>query len=199
MDNDEILMISKSIPSVFPKDSYDKVACNYNTTGDYFGYANYPNYSYKCKIFDGFLYSYYSFTVLLTVAIIIIIDLYLLKKIKDQNKNKIKLNNKDSKLKNDLKIKEERITKMVIFNAIILIFLRSPEILATIFNIYIYSKESYLFEFSLYFSSNLNELFDFLFLLHSTFQFFLFYKFNKNFKESFNDRILVLIIPKLRQ
>jgi hypothetical protein len=72
-------------------------------------------------------------------------------------------------------------------NTIFIIILRIPDILATYFHIKLNTSES---EFSYYYDiGKIIDLFDFLFTLHPFFQFILFYKFNRNFRESFQDKI----------
>lgn len=75
---------------------------------------------------------------------------------------------------------------MIISNTLFQVVLRSPEILSLVLEIK-ESNDSSNDTLTLYFKSNINEIFGFLFLLHPVFQFFLFYKFNRTFRESFKD------------
>lgn len=79
---------------------------------------------------------------------------------------------------------------MIIFNALFLAFIRIPEIFAMVYYVIFYRGLTE--QFTVYFNSNINEIFDFMFVFHPLCQFYLFYKFNRNFNESFLNLYMVL-------
>lgn len=111
---------------------------------------------------------------------------------KNQNKTKMKnLGSANSEMNikkiQDLKSKEENLTKLIITNTMFLIILRAPDIIATIYHIKLnthYTKLSFYYDIG-----KIIELFDFLYTVHPVFQFVLFYKFNRYFRESFQDQL----------
>lgn len=92
----------------------------------------------------------------------------------------------------DLKDSEDNMTKLVFTNTFFLVFLRFPETIALLYHIKI---NSYYTDLSYFYDTNkIIDLFDFLYSLHSTFQFILFFKFNKYFKESAKDIFIKLLL-----
>lgn len=67
-----------------------------------------------------------------------------------------------------------------------MIILRIPDIMVTFYHIKFNTQYT---ELSFYYDTGkIIELFDFLFPINPLFQFILFYKYNKNFRESFEER-----------
>lgn len=76
---------------------------------------------------------------------------------------------------------------MVLTNTFFLLILRAPEVVALYYHI---KLNLHIEALNLYYDTGkINELFDFLFTLHPLFQFILFYHFNKNFRDSFQDLV----------
>lgn len=131
---------------------------------------------------------------LFTFLFIICCDIYLLRKVKEQNKNKLILSesfNNNACLLNDFIKREERITRMVIVNALCMILVRAPEIIANSYQLFQYfgiPPAYFLFNFCQYtYCGNLNELGEYVFPLNGIFQFIVFNKFNSKFRESFKE------------
>ena len=137
-------------------------------------------------MFEYLLISYYVACDVIIVAIIFLSDFYLILKYRKIISGKIaSMKSSPSSIEkiNELNKKERNITKLVITNGFILLFLRIPEIFGAYFQITNHLETSLLSRF--FDTGRINEFFDFLFTLHPTFQLILFYKFNINFRESF--------------
>ena len=111
--------------------------------------------------------------------------------IRNNSRTKLKqlsdLTSKENKKKmEDLLNKENNITKLIITNTIFLIIIHVPEIVATIYHIKYNNSFNVLNYY--YDTQKIIDLADFLFLINPLFQFILFYKFNRNFRESFMDK-----------
>ncbi len=163
-----------------------------------------PNDNFKTNlsqteylIFNFFQYIKIIFADLLLIVLIILIDIrlsFFIQKQISRSTESLGISQRALKKK---KNSQNRINAMIIWNGINFFFLRLPSSLIDIFgllfsynkqNEYSYQlppdKSSYIVCRLFIFCSSLKEIFYFLYLLSFTFQFFIFYKLDKNFNES---------------
>ena len=164
---------------------------NINYWKNYFNLNSYFYILESCNILKYFLYAYNFLSGPCILLSIFIIDLYLFRQVKETNKKKLTLlyaeTQAKTKKQNEMKSKEDKIARLIVTNTLILCLIRFPESIATIFHIKINTRFN---ELSFYYDTvKIIELFDFLFVLNPVFQFILFYKYNRVFKESFTEKM----------
>lgn len=131
---------------------------------------------------------------IILVLPVILIDMYLLFIIRKQNKKKLKLLNnlpKNNKTIVECSKREQRIRHIIIFNFVFMVIIKIPEIVAIQLHISKFNSENMpVYYCRMFDCSFFSEMFDFTFVLNSILQFFLFYLFNRNFRDSFKDIFL---------
>jgi hypothetical protein len=153
--------------------------------------------NYKCILFRALKLINDIIKNILTYLLIILIDLILIKNIRNDLKNKIKVS--QSKKVIDTAIDSlNSVNRMVLINSVLFFFAYSPEFFT---NIILIAFNNYLYLFCTgYISCNdFNELVAVFNFFSISFQFFIFKRFNKLFKENYNDFLQSLKIKKLNQ
>lgn len=174
---------------------------NTNLSNGYFTFYNSDPFGFPEEYGRMILSFFYNSIVsILSVIVIFLIDFYLLKRVKQQNKEKLKMINVNlgtkksiQKTINDCNKREERITRLIVFNTIFMCIIRLPEIVSLllyfIVNVLKYSISKKHNNYYVYSELSLAQIIDygdFMFGLNGTFQFIIFFYFNTNFRNSFS-------------
>lgn len=111
---------------------------------------------------------------------ILFIDIKLFRKLKEQNRSRLNVI-KSAKVIEENSKSEKRLTKWIIFNTLLTIVIKLPNLLGTYFNLKLtINNEPSCAVVNCFILNNIG---DFLFSLSGLFQFHLFYLFNNNFRK----------------
>jgi hypothetical protein len=144
-----------------------------------------PINKYQCDLFNGFKISIKFLNDVIFVLIVIVIDLFLLHYFNKQMETKRHHTTDEAKLSEIKKLKKN-LNKMILTNGFIFALAHLPEFVITILLV---SYRKYLTNFCTEKLSCdlINEEAQFFCLISISFQFFIFLKFNKSFRESYRD------------
>ena len=126
-----------------------------------------------------------SFNGILFLTLSLIIDIYLVYTFRDEMRQKSLLEFNKAKSE-EFKKKIEKVTKMVLINSFVYFVSHAPIFVTTILLI-AYAKRMAIFCTERMSCDLINEEAQFFCLISISFQFFIFFKCNKNFRESFDE------------
>jgi len=180
----------------FPSEYLDELSCTSKNPGEYVvkdlheQYIN-PHFSLmvKCKLFDGLKLTNEIINDILLFLLNILIDLSLLYHFNKDIAHKMKMRPQNAD-KSDLIKSKKNINRMVLISGLVFFFSSCPQFVILL--LAIVWRDSALrrlcfFNFK-YICSLLKDLAQFFSVFTMMFQFYIFLIFNKNFRESFNDR-----------
>ena len=164
----------------FPFDAYSPTYCGYNRDD-----GKERSFTKNCKLFDSLNIAYNVLNNVAFVVINIFIDILMIR-FTNQNLKRKRNMSRDDHACTDAVMLKAKVKKMVIVNGSLYFLAHIPEFTVTLLLI-IFDKK--LFEFCyVYFSCNeLIEISEGLSFFSIIFQLFIFLKFDKNFRESFED------------
>ena len=168
----------------FPYEIYDEFLCTHELNGYTFN-----QYKVKCRLFDALKMIYEIFNDIIIFLANLLIDLLLLFQFNKEMKQKMSMRSSNDD-NSDLLHKKKNMNRMVLIRSIVFVLSHVSQFVTTV--VVIVKKKSLgllcFYGFSWFVCNLIGELAHFFGILTMMLQFYIFLFFNRNFRESFDDR-----------